>query len=55
MKGLVSTLMEKDDVLTIINGIEEGLKEQLVTGLSGSSRHLFAACLYKKMIDHYLL
>jgi transcription-repair coupling factor (superfamily II helicase) len=49
MKGLVSTLMEKDDVLTIINGIEEGLKEQLVTGLSGSSRHLFAACLYKKM------
>lgn len=49
MKGLVSTLMEKDDVLSIINGIEEGLKEQLVTGLSGSSRHLFAASIYKRM------
>ena len=29
--------MEKDDVLSVMTGVEEGLKEQLVAGLSGSS------------------
>jgi transcription-repair coupling factor (superfamily II helicase) len=37
---------ENDDFKTIVSGIEEGLKEQLVAGLSGSARTVFTASLY---------
>ncbi|MGP4042516.1 transcription-repair coupling factor [Gracilibacillus sp. D59] len=38
-------LQSRDDVYSIINGIESGLKEQLVSGLSGSSRSMFTAMI----------
>ncbi len=34
--------------MTVANGFEEGLREQLVAGLSGSARTLFMATLYKE-------
>ncbi|WAA09482.1 transcription-repair coupling factor [Fervidibacillus albus] len=49
MRGLYAALMENDHVMTVAGGIEEGLKEQLVAGLSGSSRAIFIASLYKKI------
>ncbi|WAA12345.1 transcription-repair coupling factor [Fervidibacillus halotolerans] len=49
MEGLYTALMESDDVINVSGGIEEGLKEQLVAGLSGSSRTVFIASLYKKL------
>ncbi|GAE94187.1 transcription-repair coupling factor [Gracilibacillus boraciitolerans JCM 21714] len=38
-------LQNRDDVYSIINGIESGLKEQLVSGLSGSARSMFTSML----------
>ncbi|WP_058305652.1 transcription-repair coupling factor [Gracilibacillus massiliensis] len=36
-------LQNRDDVYSIIDGIESGLKEQLVSGLSGSARSMFTS------------
>lgn len=49
MDGLINEIIKKDDIQSITNGIQEGLKEQLVSGLSGSSRSLFVSTLYKKL------
>ncbi len=38
-------LQNRDDVYSIINGIESGLKEQLVSGLSGSARSMFTTLI----------
>jgi transcription-repair coupling factor (superfamily II helicase) len=40
--------IENQDIQSIIDGVEAGLKEQLVTGLSGSARSVFLASLYKE-------
>ncbi|RSK25489.1 transcription-repair coupling factor [Bacillus sp. HMF5848] len=47
MESLLQVFYEQDDFKTVINGIDEGLREQLVAGLSGSSRTLYIASLYK--------
>ncbi|MEH7416732.1 transcription-repair coupling factor [Neobacillus drentensis] len=49
MNSLKSLFLKQEDVLSIIAGIEEGLKEQLVAGLSGSSRTALTASVYEKM------
>lgn len=49
MRGLVRVLTESDDVQSVTSGIEEGLKEQLVAGLSNSGRSVFMAALYEKL------
>lgn len=49
MNGLKSIFLKQEDVHSIIAGIEEGLKEQLVAGLSGSSRTVLTASVYEKM------
>ncbi|MEH7116678.1 transcription-repair coupling factor [Neobacillus vireti] len=49
MNGLKSLFLKQEDVHSIIAGIEEGLKEQLVAGLSGSSRTVLTASVYEKM------
>ncbi|WP_208587326.1 transcription-repair coupling factor [Gracilibacillus suaedae] len=38
-------LQNRDDVYSIINGVESGLKEQLVSGLSGSARSMFTTLI----------
>lgn len=49
MQGLVKTLINHDDVQSVTTGVEEGLREQLISGLSGSSRTLFMASMYQKI------
>jgi transcription-repair coupling factor (superfamily II helicase) len=39
---------ENQDIRSIIDGVEAGLKEQLVAGLSGSARSVFLSSLYKE-------
>ncbi|WP_010285394.1 transcription-repair coupling factor [Bacillus timonensis] len=46
--GLQQYVGNNDELKSIINGIDEGLREQLVAGLSGSARTVFAAALYRQ-------
>ena len=61
MKGLKSFFHQQEDLQSILAGVEGGLKEQLVTGLSGSARTLFLSAIYEKtkksiiIITHNLL
>ena len=48
MNALSQIFLQNDEVCSVINGIEEGLREQLVAGLSGSSRAALMASIYKK-------
>ncbi|MDQ0216193.1 transcription-repair coupling factor (superfamily II helicase) [Oikeobacillus pervagus] len=61
MNSLQTMLLQNDEIESIIQGVEEGLVEQLVAGLSGSARSLFIAAMYEKtkrptmIITHNLL
>ncbi|WFA05380.1 transcription-repair coupling factor [Bacillus sp. HSf4] len=48
MNNIQSYITESDDFKSIVNGLNEGLKEQLLAGLSGSARSLFTAALSKE-------
>src|SRR5699024_3456316 len=43
MNGINRYLAEHKDIQSIISGIESGMKEQLIAGLSGSARSLLVA------------
>lgn len=45
MDNIQTFIKESDDFKSIINGLQEGLKEQLLAGLSGSARSVFTAAL----------
>ena len=47
MNGLQNLFSKQDDVHSLIAGIDEGLKEQIVSGLTGSSRSLLLASVYE--------
>ena len=49
MNGLKSLFLMQEDIHSIIAGVEEGLKEQLIAGLSGSSRTVLIASIYEQM------
>lgn len=49
MKGLKSLFLKQEDVHLVISGIEEGLREQLIAGLSGSSKTVLTAAIYEQM------
>ncbi|TCN17667.1 transcription-repair coupling factor [Mesobacillus foraminis] len=61
MQGLKALFSQQDDVHSVISGMEVGLKEQLVAGLSGSARTVFLASIYEKtnrpvlVVTHNLL
>ncbi|RFU62647.1 transcription-repair coupling factor [Peribacillus glennii] len=61
MNGLKDLFQQNDDVKSLISGIDEGLREQLVAGLSGSSRSLMIASVYREtnrpilVVTHNLL
>ncbi|WP_251554317.1 transcription-repair coupling factor [Neobacillus muris] len=61
MEGLKSLFLEQEEVQSVLAGIEEGLREQLVAGLSGSSRTVLTATIYEKtkrpilVVTHNLL
>jgi len=48
MNALSQMFLPNKDVQSIISGVEVGLSEQLVAGLSGSSRAMLIASVYKK-------
>lgn len=48
MLGLQKTFDETSELASIIEGLKEGLSEQLVAGLSNSARTLFMASIYKE-------
>ncbi|NRD77473.1 transcription-repair coupling factor [Bacillus sp. BRMEA1] len=49
MKGLKSLFLKQEDIHLVISGVNEGLKEQLIAGLSGSSRTVLTAAIYEQM------
>jgi len=49
LKGLKQIILQQDDIQSVITGIEENLKEQLVAGLSGSSRTVFISSIFEKL------
>ncbi|MDN3019985.1 transcription-repair coupling factor [Paenibacillus sp. BSR1-1] len=49
MNGLKSLFLKQEDVHSIIAGVQEGLREQLIAGLSGSSRTVLTASVYEQM------
>ena len=55
MKGLKSLFLDQEDIHSIISGVQEGLKEQLIAGLSGSSRTVLTAAIYEQMKRPILL
>ena len=48
MQGLQSLILQQDEIQSIISGVEENLKEQLIAGLSGSTRAVFIAAVSQK-------
>jgi transcription-repair coupling factor (superfamily II helicase) len=55
LKGLKSLFLDQEDSHSIISGVQEGLKEQLIAGLSGSSRTVLTSAIYEKMKRPILL
>jgi transcription-repair coupling factor (superfamily II helicase) len=55
MKGLKKLFLQQSDLQSILTGINEGLKEQLIAGLSGSARTVFAASMYDQLKRPILL
>jgi transcription-repair coupling factor (superfamily II helicase) len=49
LNGLKSLFLQQEDVQSVLAGIEENLREQLIAGLSGSSRTVFTAAIYEKL------
>ena len=46
MIGLLEQFYKNEEIQSVINGLEDGLKEQLISGMATSSRSLLMA-LYK--------
>lgn len=61
MDILLNKLAQNHEFQSIVTGIKQGLKEQLITGLSGSAKQLLMAALFKEeskpilIIAHNLL
>ena len=53
MKRLQQLLADNKDIRSITDGLQEGLREQLLAGLTGSSRSLFMAAYMNRQIDRY--
>lgn len=47
MKDIHTFLQSKEDIQSIIGGVSSGMKEQLVAGLTGSSRSLLASIVHE--------
>jgi transcription-repair coupling factor (superfamily II helicase) len=61
LNGLQNLFSTHDDVRSLITGVDEGLREQLVAGLSGSSRSMLISSVYSEtkrpilVVTHNLL
>ncbi|MBB5174903.1 transcription-repair coupling factor [Texcoconibacillus texcoconensis] len=48
MEGLHQVILKDDDIRSVIDGLDAGLKEQMVAGLTGSARTLLMASMYQE-------
>lgn len=48
MLGLKKIFNQQEDIKNVISGVEAGLKEQIVSGLSNSARTLFMTSIYEQ-------
>src|SRR5699024_9854715 len=55
MKGINEYLQSKEDIQSIINGVADGMKEQLVAGLAGSARSMLVSVINESMKRPVLL
>ncbi|WP_093217466.1 transcription-repair coupling factor [Sediminibacillus albus] len=55
MQGIKHYLKSQDDIKSILSGVEAGLKEQLVSGLTGSARSLLASLISESVNKPILL
>ncbi|MDP4085449.1 MAG: transcription-repair coupling factor [Bacillota bacterium] len=55
MRGLKELFLQPSDFQSIMVGINEGLKEQLIAGLSGSARTVLIASMYEQLNRPILL
>lgn len=49
LETLTEALQEDADIQSIVSGIRSGMKEQILSGLSGSARQVMLATLYKQI------
>ncbi|TJY38570.1 transcription-repair coupling factor [Cohnella pontilimi] len=49
MNPLLQRIVTDSDLVSVMNGIRGGMKEQLVAGLSGSARQVMIAALYREI------
>lgn len=55
MKGVAHYLSSKEDIQSIVTGVQNGMKEQLVAGLSGSARSLLVSVIHQSLSKPVLL
>lgn len=55
MKGINAFLQSKEDIQSIITGVKNGMKEQLIAGLSGSARSLLVSIINESINKPILL
>ncbi|MFQ3546539.1 transcription-repair coupling factor [Halobacillus rhizosphaerae] len=55
MQGIKDYLYPHDDIQSVVSGFESGMKEQMVAGLSGSSRSVLASLLNESLKRPVLL
>ncbi|WP_404348721.1 transcription-repair coupling factor [Sutcliffiella horikoshii] len=48
MKGFIPYFSENDDFQSVLVGLQEGLQEQLISGISNSARSMLIAALYEE-------
>lgn len=49
LKALIQAFSQDSDFASMVAGIESGMREQLISGLSGSARQVMLASLHKKV------
>lgn len=49
MKPLIQSMVADPDLVSILNGLRGGMREQLVAGLSGSARQAAIAAMYQEL------
>src|SRR6478672_6760346 len=49
MKPLIQSMVTDPDLISIVQGLKGGMREQLVAGLSGSARQAAIAALYREL------
>ncbi|HWO94952.1 MAG TPA: transcription-repair coupling factor [Bacillus sp. (in: firmicutes)] len=55
MLGIKKYFYETEDIQTVVGSLEEGLSEQMIAGLSGSSRSILTASLYERKQHPFLI